>query len=153
MNRRPAKTTVGLAGIAVGLAVTGTVLAPAVAQAQVKMQRIGMDCWGLNPNVIDFPFYGGATAIWNSTKPDTFRLSGDSKSFFPYVSDTTVRVTNLSTNTTRSYVRRWQHTIGDNSGYFIDNIPAHGRTRITITTLNRGLLTIPGPMCSGVITI
>ena len=144
----------GATAVAAGLVATLAWSATPQADAAVRTRYIAQNCYGVNPNLSDVPSYGGATVTTDTTEPGKFSINSDSKSFLPYRSDTTIKVTSLTTGKSLVYKRRWQHGLGDNSGYFISDIPAKGPTRITITSVNHGiLLSLPGPTCTGTITI
>lgn len=148
------RISTGAALCATGLAATLAWTATPQADAAVRQRYIAEHCFGTNPNLSDVPSYGGATITTDTTEPGKFSIHSDSKSFLPYWSDTTIKVTSLTTGKSRVYKRHWQHGLGDNSGYFVYDIPAKGPTRITITSINRGLLlTLPGPVCTGTLTI
>lgn len=139
----------GLVGA--GALAAGTIAAGAAAAApdQTVYGQLGMRCYSLNPNILDFPSYQGVN-LQRDAGDNTFWLSGDSKSFFPYASDTRITVTQLSNGATHSYYRHWTHSIGDNSGYQIYGIPGRGRVKITINAVDHGLLTLRAPECAAV---
>ncbi|WP_018177907.1 hypothetical protein [Jongsikchunia kroppenstedtii] len=148
-----AKTVATAAGIVVSAA-TLSLLFSTPAQAESRSEYIAMQCYGLNPNILDIPFYGGATVTTDSPWPGQFSIGSDSKSLFPYTTDTTVTVTELATNRTQTFQRHWTHGLGDDSGYQITGLTGHGQIRVTITATNHGLIPdLPGPTCSGVATV
>lgn len=144
MTRR---MTAGLVGTCAAAA--ATIGAGHAAADEVVVGQVGMQCFSLNPNIIDLPSNAGVT-VQRRQGENTFTLWGDSKSFFLYTSDTRVVVTQLSNGATHTYYAHSYHTLGDNSGYRIDDIPGRGKVKITINAVNHGLLTLRAPECSGV---
>lgn len=150
MRRRTAVVAASL----LGSSVIAGALGAGHADAAIKQQYVAMNCYSLNPNIVDFPYHGGATATWDTKKPGTFTLHSDSKSFFPYVTNSTITVTNLRTGKSQTVKRTWQHGLGDNSGYRITDLRGSGPTKITLNAVNHGLLpNLPARTCSGVVNL
>lgn len=150
MRTRSVAVAAGLAATAM----TATMLAAPAAQAESRSLTVGMHCYGTNPNLLGLPFYGGANITTNAPWPGQITINSDSKDFLPYTTRTTVRVTSLSTNRTRTYHRTWTHSFSDASGYSISSIPARGRIKVTISSVNVGLFqTLRGPTCTGVVRV
>ncbi|MFW0789535.1 hypothetical protein [Gordonia sp. CPCC 205333] len=130
-----------------------TLVCGASANAYPREETIGLHCYGQNPNILLFPFYGGARVTLNTPVRGQISISSDSKDPIPYTTDTTVRVTDLRTNRTQTYHRRWQHSLSDIGGYRIDGIAARGRTRVSVSAVNHGLFqTLRGPTCTGIVS-
>ncbi|GAB18397.1 hypothetical protein GOEFS_054_00100 [Gordonia effusa NBRC 100432] len=147
------KTAVLAAGVATG-AIAATLLSGTTAQAYPRIQTIGLHCFGANPNIVGFPFFGGANVTTNSPVRGQISINSDSKDVLPYTTYSTVRVTSLRTNKTQTFRRTWQHSMGDIGGYRIDGIRASGRVKVTVSSVNRGLFqTLTGPTCSGIVTV
>ncbi|KNA89719.1 hypothetical protein RND64_01880 [Gordonia sp. w5E2] len=147
MTRRMITGLVGACAVA-----AATIGAGHAAADESVYGEVGVRCYSLNPNVFDFPSYAGIH-VQRRAGDNTFTMWGDSKSFFRYYSDTRVAVTQLSNGATRTYNTHWVHTIADDSGYRIDDIPGRGKVKITINAVNRGLLTLRAPECSGVVDL
>lgn len=149
------RTRVAVAATGIGAALLGTLgVAAAPAHAAPTEQVVGMRCYGTNPNILLFPFYGGATIAANTPGPGQFTITSDSKDAIPYTTDTTVRVTELRTHRTQTFHRRWEHSFSDASGYQISGIRARGPVRVTISAVNRGLFqTLTGPTCTGTVNV
>lgn len=135
--------------VGAGALAASTIAAGAAAADQTVNDQLGMRCYSLNPNILDFPSFQGVN-VQRDAGDNTFWLSGDSKSFFPYASDTRITVTQLPNGPTHTYYRHWTHSIGDNSGYQIYGIPGRGKVKITINAVDHGLLTLHAPECSAV---
>ncbi|GAA1482439.1 hypothetical protein GCM10009624_28790 [Gordonia sinesedis] len=152
MRRRHAAIAAGAMGAAT-VAATAGIACAAPAQAAPGLQNVGMNCTSLNPNILDVPHFAGVT-VYPNTAPGKFSISGDSKSIFPYTSDTRVTVTELATNRSQTVTRQWQHGFSDGTGYTINDLRGKGRVKITIATVNHGLIpNLPAPVCIGYATV
>ncbi|WP_026918038.1 hypothetical protein [Gordonia shandongensis] len=144
----------GIIGAAVAAGLAASVVGAGAVNAETRSEYVGMNCYGLNPNIVDIPYYGGVTVWTDSPWPGQFTIIGDSKSLFPYTTDTTVTVKELATGKTTTAHRRWGHGLGDASGYSISGLRGHGRVRITVRAVNHGLIpNLPAPVCRGVATV
>ncbi|MGC4961039.1 hypothetical protein [Gordonia sp. DT101] len=142
------------ATVMLGASVLATIGVAGPAQAAPRTQNIGMNCWSLNPNIVDVPFFAGVTVRTDTGRPGDFSIWADSKSLFPYTTDTTVTVTELSTGRAQSHQRHWQHGLGDLPGYWIDGLHGSGPIRVTIRSVGHGLIpSLPAPVCSGTATV
>ncbi|AZG47338.1 hypothetical protein [Gordonia insulae] len=148
MRRRTMVTAVAIATLATTIGAAGP------ADAAFRTQNIGMNCWSLNPNIADVPFYAGVSVRTDTTRPGLFSIWADSKSLFPYTTDSTVTVTSLATNRSQTFHRRWQHGLADLPGYRIDDLRGSGPIRVTVRSVSHGLIpTLPAPVCSGTATV
>ena len=136
--------------VAAAALVTTTVGTP---PAHAFEATVGMNCFGENPNILLFPFFGGAGIQVNRARHE-ISIYSNSKDAIPYTTDTTVRVTDLRSHRTQTFHRRWLHDFSDPGGYSIEGIKAHGPTTVTISSINRGLFrTVQGPTCRGTINV
>ncbi|MFM9376175.1 hypothetical protein [Gordonia sp. VNK21] len=148
------RTPILLAATAAAALAGGAAGTAGQAHADYVLHTIGAQCYSMNPNIVDLPAYGGATITTDVARPGRFDVSSDSKSIFPFASDTVVKVTQLASGATKTYHRHWVHQfLADGGGYMINDIPARGKVKVTISGTNRGLLTLPAATCSGTVTV
>ncbi|MEE3851647.1 hypothetical protein VZC37_14985 [Gordonia sp. LSe1-13] len=145
MGRR--SVAVALTATAVAVGVSTGVAAPA--QAAVRTQPVGQNCWGLSPHVVDIPLYGGATVRTDPRRPGSFSIWGAGKSFFSYTTDTWVTVLHFPTGHIETFHRRWQPSLADLPGFRIDDLRASGPIRVTVRSVARGPVPVPPLICSG----
>lgn len=141
------------AGVAT-TALTAMLFTAPAADAASRSYTIGMHCYGINPNLLGFPFFGGANITTNAPRSGQITINSDSKDILPYTTYTTVRVSNLTTHKTQTFRRTWHHSLGSDSGYSISGISVRGGVKVTTSAINVGLFqTQRGPTCSGVVRV
>ncbi|MFW0793464.1 hypothetical protein AAFP30_06605 [Gordonia sp. CPCC 205515] len=150
MRRRITLTTAA----ALGTTLAATVALAPPADAVLRTQTVGMNCWSISPNIVDLPFNNGVSVRTDTNRPGLFSLWSYSKAVFPSTVDTTITVTSLTTNRSETFHRRWQPSLADLSGYQIDDLRGRGPIRITIRSVGHGLIpALPAPICSGTATV
>ncbi|MEV6279870.1 hypothetical protein [Nocardia sp. NPDC051832] len=134
-----------------GILTLAAFAAPATAlENPVRHQEIGVNCWGLSPNLLDLPYSGKVTIMTHANEPGLFTVGGGGRSLFGYTTDTRVDWRNLDNGRTGSATVSYPQNMYDTSIYRIYNQDSGpGRVALTITATNRGLLTLPAPTCTG----
>lgn len=141
----------GATTLAVAVTIVAAGSATAAPSKQIApTQSVAEHCLGLSPNVVDLPFYGDlvvrqyetgvATVVWANVSAWTYRTRG------------TVFWTNLHSKRSGVVQVDYVTTLGGGVAQ-TDVRTGPGPVRFTTTAINHGLLTLPGPRCTGVATV
>jgi len=154
MRSRIASVGVFAAGMIAG---TGFATSPAAhAVTPVLTRQVAMNCLGLSPNIVDLPYNGGVRVQTRATQPGTITVIGGSNSATRYLTDASITIRNTTARASGTVTLRYLHTAGGSAGggYTIRDVyTGPGRVTITVTAINHGVITIPGPTCRGTITV
>lgn len=154
MGLRITSASVLAAGMIAGISLAPSPAAHAV--TPVLTRHVAMNCLGLSPNIIDLPYNGGVQVLTRVTQPGTITVIGGSNSATRYLTDASITIRNTTARASGTVTRRYLHTAGGSAegGYTIRDVyTGPGRVTITVTPINHGVITIPGPTCRGTITV
>lgn len=130
--------------------------APAAHAESAHTRSVAMSCIAMSPNIVDLPYNGGVRVVTRPSAPGTITVIGGSPSLTRYITDATITIRNLTVNASGTVSRRYLHaTSGSTAGGYVipDIYTGPGRISLTITAVNRGLLTLPAPRCEGTLTV